>query len=59
MARKPRTRELETARIYFVVSQTTKNDLFEIAESKGIRASQYLKILLANAIKKERELNLK
>jgi hypothetical protein len=40
-------------RVYFVVPEAMKTKLFRIADEKGINASQYMKLILTQAIKSE------
>jgi hypothetical protein len=40
-------------RVYFVVPEAMKTKLFRIADEKGINASQYMKLILTQAIKIE------
>jgi hypothetical protein len=40
-------------RVYFVIPKEMKEKLFSIAKEKGINASQFMKLILTEAIKKE------
>jgi hypothetical protein len=40
-------------RVYFVIPKEMKEKLFIIAKEKGINASQFMKLILTEAIKKE------
>jgi hypothetical protein len=42
-------------RVYFVIPEAMKTELFRIAADKGINASQYMKLILTEAIKQENQ----
>ena len=44
----------KSERVYFVIPKEMKERLFDIAKEKGINASQYMKLILTEAIKKEK-----